>query len=751
MGRRLGWRAWPLLIPALSGLAAGSLPVPREPAAVESGGAPLRYPPAPRSEARDDYHGVSVPDPFRGLEDERAPGTLEWVRAENELAERFAGDAAIQAFVRRILDYSSYAYENQFQVFGGRTFFTRGWAGSPYTGLYAREPDGSERHLAGPRIAATSGTDPGSGVAPPATEISAYVRHFWPSPDGTRVLVLIAQRGDAFGALELRDGRTGAELASIAAETHNGTTSAAWLADGTAFAYTRADREGEGRAVRHRSALFTLASAREQPLIEPIADPPGRHLIQTVHASPDRRRVFVELASGASGSNEVRFLDLDAAAATARPLLPAIATWAFVGARGNDAWFYTDSGAPRGRVVRISDVDTRALQTTVLPEGEGAIAAGSLVGGNAYGLFGDRLVLMFQEARGPVLRAFDLAGTRLWERPIPASGSVWGGLTGDPRTPVFYFQFLGVSDPATVYRVDLATFRESVVAAPKLPFDQGAFVARRVTVEGRDGARIPLLIAHRQGLDFARPRKLILYGYGAFGWSSFLWYQPWLAEWFLNHDGVFAVAGVRGGGEHGEAWHEAGRGRNRQRAIDDYVAVARWLVQQGLTDPRRLVANSSSLAGSLAATAIDQNPALFGGALLDYPILDLLRYVEFGQARNWVEELGDPADAEDFAVLERISPYHNLRTEACLPPMLVRPGERDSVVSPVHAYKFVARAQSGGDEGSATGAERGCPRVVLLDLLEGAGHDFGSTPREIAKSHAVALAFLERVLPADRD
>jgi prolyl oligopeptidase len=374
------------------------------------------------------------------------------------------------------------------------------------------------------------------------------------------------------------------------------------------------------------------------------------------------------------------------------------------------------------------------------------MAAGSLVGGDAYGMFGDYLVMLFQGEGGATLRAFDLAGRLVRERPIPSSGSSWGNLTGDPRQPSFYFQFLGVADPATVYRFELPTGDERIVAAPALPFAPGAFVATRQRVRGKDGVEIPVLVAHRAGLALDRPRPLVLYAYGAFGWNSFLWYQPWLAEWFLEQGGVFAVAGVRGGGEQGESWHEAGRRRNRQNAVDDALAVADWLIDRGHTDARRLVFSSSSIAGSLGGSVVAQRPELFGAALLDYPVLDLLRYLEFGQARSWLEELGDPGDPGDFEVLRRLSPYEAAGQASCPPPILVRPGAVDPIVTPVHAFKYVARMQATTGTAKPSAGRATCG-PVLLDVLEGAGHDYGGTPAEIAKSHAVALAFLKRVLP----
>ena len=270
------------------------------------------------------------------------------------------------------------------------------------------------------------------------------------------------------------------------------------------------------------------------------------------------------------------------------------------------------------------------------------------------------------------------SGRRVWERPVPPSGSVWGDFTGDRRGSVFFYQFLGVGDPSTTYRVDLDRRQESVHAAPALPFAPGSFVAERLTVRGKDGVEIPLLVAHRKGLARDRPRNLILYGYGAFGWNSFLWVSTLARR---------VVPGAR-------------RHVRRRRS------------------PRRRRAR------------------------IDYAVLDLLRYLEFGQARSWLEELGDPADSADFGPLRSISPYHNVDPEACYPPILVRPGEHDPIVTPVHSYKWVARLQA-----NLAASKRRCQRVALLDVLEGAGHDYGSTPAEIARAHAVALAFLDRVLP----
>jgi prolyl oligopeptidase len=686
--------------------------------------ATVRPPEARTQPHLESFHGVEVEDPYVWLEEVGSPETAGWAAAQNGFAERFAG-AGTKAIEAGLLRLST--YWNAYRHFdaGGRTFFLRGWPGSPHPGLYVTDAAGT-RWLAGPRV--EPGVDPASA--------GESVRSFWPSPDGSRVLVLAAARGESFGRLRLLEVASGAVVAELPGEAHTGFTGATWLRDGSALVFSRYDREGERTAVRGRTVLLQLADLAERTLLGPLAAGEGRHRLQTPFAAGDSRRIFVEAADGTSGRVQVYRIDLDAPAAAPRPLFEREARWLFLGDRGADAWFFTDDGAPHGRVVRLAGAAPGAAPVEVVAERPAPIAAGSQVGGNAYGMFGDRIALLYQEEEGATIRAFDLAGRQVFEKRVPASGSLWGGFTPAAGASAFHYQFLGIADPSTVYRVDLETGRETLVSAATMPFGRDAFEARRVVVASRDGSRVPVLIAHRTGLTLDRPRRLVLYGYGAFGWNSFLWYQPWLAHWF-EQDGVFAVAGVRGGGERGEAWHEAGRRRNRQNAIDDYLAASEWLIAQGWTDRSRLVANGGSIAGGLAGAALVQRPELYGAALLDYPVLDLLRYPEFGQARYWIDELGDPRMAGDFEVLARISPYHALRPGGCYPATLLRPGAHDAIVTPAHAFKFAARLQ----------AAQGCARPVLLDVMEGAAHDYGTTPAEVARNHAVALAFLDRVLP----
>jgi prolyl oligopeptidase len=227
-----------------------------------------------------------------------------------------------------------------------------------------------------------------------------------------------------------------------------------------------------------------------------------------------------------------------------------------------------------------------------------------------------------------------------------------------------------------------------------------------------------------------------MYGYGALGWSVYPWFQPQMVVW-LERGGIFALPGTRGGGEYGESWHRAGSARNRQNAIDDYIAAAQWLVENRYSSAGQIVASGSSLGAALPAAAAQQRPDLFGAALIDIPVLDLIRYERHTGALMWKSELGSVSDAEDFRVLLAYSPVHNVhRTGGCARPTLVTAGSRDETAVPSHAFKYVAALQHA----------QSCTAPVLLQLVEGAGHGYGTTPQQMATTWAMQLAFVERAL-----
>ncbi|MGH7602353.1 MAG: prolyl oligopeptidase family serine peptidase, partial [bacterium] len=285
--------------------------------------------------------------------------------------------------------------------------------------------------------------------------------------------------------------------------------------------------------------------------------------------------------------------------------------------------------------------------------------------------------------------------------------------------------------PSSIHVLNVATGKSSRFRRSELKLDPDRFEAKQVFYQSQDGTRVPMFVAHQKGLPLNGGNPALLYGYGAFGWSSFLWYQPQIIAW-IEMGGVYAVAGIRGGGEYGEAWHEAGTKHNKKNSLDDYLAAAEWLIANQYTSPAKLVANGGSASGALAGAAVMQRPDLFGASIIDRPALDMLRFEKFTTAGHWVHEFGSTEKPDEFKTLLAHSPYHHIKPGRCYPPALIMVGDRDQVAVPLHAYKFVAALQ----------AAQNCVSPVLLKMMWGAGHNFGAAPAQIIDSFTDEMAFL---------
>lgn len=437
-----------------------------------------------------------IADPYRWLEDTRAPEVLAWAAEQDRTAEAFAG-AGVAARQARIRAYSDIVSVRDLEIAGGRTFFMRGWAGSAYQALFVGDPEGEARHLAGPPVSLDQ---------PPATAMET-VTAAWPSADGSQVLALVAPRGNNASELRLIDVETGAVRARHTG-VFRGLSNAAWVPGANSYAYVANDQSSRPSNTR----VVVVENGAERTIFAPPADANGRWPLLTVVAGEAPGRLFVEAAAGTSGLVDLFALSLDGGAAA--QLNPGPGAWRFLGARGDSVWAFTNSGAPNGSVVRLDPTPTGRSVTTVVAEDVSPIASGSSVGGDAMGLFGERIALLYRVETRPVIRIFDLDGRLRSEREVSASGSVWGGFKGSSGRSEMFYTFLGAAEPASTYRVDLDTGRHELVTAADALIKPEDIVARRAYVTASDGARIPILIAHRKDLDTSYPRPAIMYGYG---------------------------------------------------------------------------------------------------------------------------------------------------------------------------------------------------------------------------------------------
>jgi prolyl oligopeptidase len=302
---------------------------------------------------------------------------------------------------------------------------------------------------------------------------------------------------------------------------------------------------------------------------------------------------------------------------------------------------------------------------------------------------------------------------------------------GEPDKDVAYFQFTSFTTPKQVYRTEVSTGVTSLWAKVQVPVDTDAFTVEQVRYASKDGTKVPMFLVRRKDLPKDGNQPVLLYGYGGFNVSLTPMFNGKIVPW-LEAGGIYAVANLRGGGEYGEAWHQAGRGANKQNVFDDFIAAGEYLVASGWTKPGRIAINGGSNGGLLMGAAVTQRPDLWGAVVCAVPLLDMVRYHQFGSGRTWIPEYGSSEDPEQFKTLYGYSPYHRLVAGTAYPPFLMMASDHDDRVDPMHARKFVA----------ALRAADTTPGDTLLRVEANAGHGGSDQVAKTIEASADMYAFL---------
>jgi prolyl oligopeptidase len=402
----------------------------------------------------------------------------------------------------------------------------------------------------------------------------------------------------------------------------------------------------------------------------------------------------------------------------------------FLGNDGPVFYLETTDAAPRGRVVAV---DTRkpgrAEWRELVGQTDSTIESASMVG--------DRFFISYLEDAKSVVRVFDLAGEPVGDVDLPGIGSAWG-FGGDRAHDETFYGYAGFTVPTAIYRYDLATNTSSEVRKPTIAFDPTAFETKQVFATSKDGTRVPIFITHKKGLELDGNNPTILYGYGGFNISITPWFSVMWEVW-AEMGGVVAVANLRGGGEYGEEWHDAGRLLVKQNVFDDFAAAAEWLTQNGYTSSDKLGITGNSNGGLLVGASITQRPELFGAAVAGVGVHDMLRFHEFTIGWAWIDDYGSADDPEQFEALYAYSPLHNVRPGVSYPPTLLTTADHDDRVVPAHSYKFVSQLQ----------AHQAGTAPVLIRIETKAGHGSGKPTSKQIEEAADKLAFFADLLGAE--
>jgi prolyl oligopeptidase len=692
-----------------------------------SGDVPYSYPPAPRGDTVDTHHGEAVADPYRSLEDPDAEATVRFVAAQNQLSEEFlAGVPGREAIRARLTELWDRPRAGAPFRRGDRWFQLRnpGLANQP-TLHVTSSPDDQGEVLLDPNLLSAEGT-----VAVTALEVSE---------DGATLAYSTSDGGSDWRTWHVRDVATGEDRHDEVEWSKFATV--AWRHDGAGFYYTAMDPPAAGtelRAeVRRPRVMFHAVGTPQAAdrMVFEAADQPEWLLAPAV--TDDGRYLVVRISRGTFPEEQLRVLDLEDEGSGWAPLVDDFgARVLLVANAGPTFYLVTDDRADRQRVVAVElGSPDPATWREVVPESDDHLVDGTCCGG--------KLVLHYLHHASSRLQAHHLDGSFSHHVPLPEHSSLaatpleHAPLEGRHDHSLLHFKTTSFTEPGAIWAHDVATRETWRLASVPPAFDPDHFVTQQVFVTSTDGARVPLFLCHRQDLAPTGEVPTLLYGYGGFGIPmSPSFTNPQLV--FMERGGLLAVACLRGGGEYGRSWHDAGRLANKQQVFDDFCACSRWLASSGWTSPARTAIHGGSNGGLLVGACITQHPDLFGAAVAEVGVLDMLRYPLFTIGWAWTSDFGDPADPEQYRWLRAYSPLHNVRPGACYPPTLLMTGDHDDRVVPGHSLKFAATLQA-AQAGEAP---------VLLRVETSAGHGLGKPTTKAIAERTDFLAFLEGTIGA---
>ena len=710
--RRLVWLAL-LFAPACAGSNLTNNLAPSSEGLAE---APLVYPDARRVDTVDDYHGTEVADPYRWMEDPDSAETQAWVRAQNVISQAWLAAVPEREAIRERLS-SLWNYERYGTPWkrGSRYFFSKNDGLQNQSVMYVAESlDAEPRVLIDPNTFSEDGTVSLSGMSI--------------SEDGRYLAYALADGGSDWTTWYVRDIDTGKDLDDKLEWVKF--SGAAWSHDNRGFFYSRYPEPTtklEGVNRDQKVYYHTLGTPQSQDaLIYERPDQPEWGFGSSV--TEDGELVVLSVWHGTARKNRIYYRPVAGAEASFVQLLDDFdAGYNLIGKQGNWLFFRTDLDAPRHRVIAIDlNAPAREHWREIVPEASETLQQASMVGG--------RLVCRYLEDARTSVRMYETDGTSAGTIRLPGLGTAsgFGGRADDPET---FFTFSDYTQPTAIYRYDVRTGESSLHRAPKVDFASNDYVTRQVFYTSKDGTRIPMFLTHKRNIRRDGERPTLLYGYGGFDISLTPGFNVARAVW-LEMGGVYAVANLRGGGEYGREWHEAGTKERKQNVFDDFIAAAEWLVENDYTAPERLGIMGRSNGGLLVGACITQRPDLFGAALPGVGVLDMLRYHKFTIGWAWASDYGTSDTPEEFASLIEYSPVHNVTPGTAYPPTLVTTGDHDDRVVPMHSFKFTAALQN---------AQAGS-NPILARIETRAGHGAGKPTAMRIDEATDELAFLVRAL-----
>jgi len=653
---------------------------------------PLTYPKTKKVNVSDTYFGTTVEDPYRWLEDDRSVETAEWVNEQNAVTNSYLEKIPFRDSIRSKMKsyWSSLKYTPPFRC------------GSNY--MYYRADGNNNQpilfYMKSLEFVPMMYFDPNKLSADGTTGITQTV----PSKDGVYIAFMLNDAGSDWSYIRIKETKS---MKTLPERLENiKFSSIAWFKEG--FFYSKYDPKTAQSLSEvnefHKIYYHQLNTSQDKDSLV-YWDKTSNQRNFSATTTDDQRYLIISGSESTTG-NSIAILDLSKPNASLISVVKGFEfDFNFIGMSGKNLLFLTNHKAPKKKIISINPSTPQEINWKVIvPEQQDNLVS-------ATRSYNGMLLNYLKDANSKVY-AYDLQGIKKSEIPLNGIGTV-NEINGSEEDSMAFISFVTFTSPQTIYKFNMKTQRLGIQFKAQLNYEENAYVTKQVFYFSKDGTKVPMFIVHKRGIKIDGTNPTLLFGYGGFDISKTPEYKPERMV-FLEQGGIFAMACLRGGGEYGSAWHEAGTKLKKQNVFDDFIAAAEYLIKEKYTNNNKLAISGRSNGGLLIGATMLQRPDLFKVAVPVVGVLDMLRYHKFTIGWAWKTDYGSSEDSTEFKALIKYSPLHNIKNEK-YPATLITTGDHDDRVVPAHSFKFAATLQEKqrGDE----------PILLRIDVNAGHGGD----------------------------
>jgi prolyl oligopeptidase len=663
--------------------------------AAKDEGEKMTYPETKKIEVVDDYFGTKVSDPYRWLEDDRSPETEAWVKKQNEFTSAYLSKIGIRSKIKSRLE-ELWDYEKLSAPFeeGGVKYFYKNDGLQNHSVLYAQKGEAAPEVFLDPNKFSADGTTSLASINfSDDGKLAAYAISEGGS-DWRKVIVINAENKEIIG-----DTLVDVKFSGISWKGNEG------------FYYSSYDKpegsELSAKTDQHKVYYHKLGTPQKDDKVIFGADPNMKRRYCGAYVSDDQRFLFISAANSTTG-NELYMMDLTKPDSKLVAIINNFdSDTDVIETKGSKLYISTNLNAPNNRIVTVDASNpTPENWKDFIPETENVLSTTT-----GSGFF---FAIYMKDAISQVLQ-YDYDGNLVREVSLPGVGSV-GGFGGKDTQETLYYSFTDYKTPGSTFAYNAKTGESTVYWKPEIKFDSDKYESKQIFYTSKDGTKIPMIITYKKGIKLDGTNPTLLYGYGGFSASLTPRFSVTRAVW-MEMGGVYAVANIRGGGEYGQKWHDAGTKLQKQNVFDDFIAAGEYLIANKYCTNEYLAIEGGSNGGLLVGAVMTQRPDLMKVAIPEVGVLDMLRYHTFTAGAGWAYDYGTAEDSKEmFEYLYKYSPVHNVKEGTSFPATIVTTGDHDDRVVPAHSFKFIAHLQ----------AKQAGNNPVLIRIETNAGHGAGT-------------------------